>query len=69
MKRPTYFEAINWIAQNDDRHELDVASIAENMTVVFMSAIFGVHVFAVAKDISKYRKSLQQRLSACREAG
>jgi hypothetical protein len=66
MKRPTYFEGISWLAQNDDRHELDVQTISESMAVVFMAAIFGVHVFTVAKDISKYRKSLEQRLSACK---
>ncbi len=55
MIKPTYKSAIEWVAFNDDVEQTDVDVISEQMTVVFISDIFGVDTSKIARDILELR--------------
>ena len=61
MKRPSYREAITWIALNDgagddDAYDADVVSGL--VTAVMLADIFDVPSDRVGRDIVRYRKRL-----------
>ena len=60
MKRPSYKEAIAWIALNDapgDDDALDIEATKCYVTSVLIADIFGVDDEKVGKDIVLFRKN------------
>ena len=56
MKTPTYREAVEWIAVNDDPDETRAARIAQNLTVQLVADLFALSTVTVARDIARVRK-------------
>lgn len=59
MKRPTYRQAVAWIALNDspvDDDALDVEAVHAQLVVGFVADLFGVEQEKVAADVVKYRQ-------------
>lgn len=62
MKRASYREAIEWIAQNDSAgvtpDNADVEAAQDLITAVLVAEIFGVEPAEVGRDIVRRRKML-----------
>ena len=57
MTRPSYREAIRWIAENDEPLIRDTNEIAEFISVMLTADLFGVSPNRVAADVAKRRAS------------
>jgi hypothetical protein len=55
MKRPSYRNAIETVALNDEPTCLDIAEVSGQMTVVLVGWLFEVPAEKVAFDIVAYR--------------
>lgn len=69
MKRASYYEGVMWIALNDDTLDIDPDSVSEYIQVIFMSHLFGVHAFQIAKDVIKIRKGRFFKINSLRKVG
>lgn len=61
MKRASYRQAIDWVAQNDsagDSDALDVDAVSYLVSSVLVADIFDVPCDKVGKDIVRRRKAL-----------
>jgi|ETNvirnome_2_300_1030623.scaffolds.fasta_scaffold91956_2 hypothetical protein len=61
MKRPSYNEAIHWLARNGEDHphqEFDSIVIQYDITTELMAALFDVDPEKVAKDVVALRRRL-----------
>jgi hypothetical protein len=56
MKQPSYREAVEWIALNDDESETRVAVIEGLTTVALVADLFGRSQRTVARAVRNYRK-------------
>lgn len=56
MKRPSYRDAIAWVAQNDDPAVTDPELVHAAVTVGFVADLFGVDQEKVAADVVKFRE-------------
>jgi len=56
MKRPSYRDAIAWVAENDDPSVTDPELVYGAVTVVFVADLFGVEQEKVAADVVKFRE-------------
>lgn len=56
MKRPSYREAIAWVAQNDDASVTDPELVHAAVTVGFVADLFGVEQKKVTADVIKFRE-------------
>lgn len=54
-KRPTYRDAVAWIAENDEPLETDEAAVASFLTTVLIADLFGVPEARVAADVMRHR--------------
>lgn len=55
MKKPTYQNAINWIALNDEPNCLNPRTVSQLISVVLVAAIFGATETQVAYDVLSAR--------------
>lgn len=66
MKRASYREAIDWIAQMDsaaDDDALDIEKVGELITSVLVADIFGVTAGRVGVDVVRRRKAIDVELA------
>lgn len=56
MKRPSYRDAVAWVADNDDSETLDVETVRSYVTVALVADLFGVEQEKVAADVVKFRE-------------
>lgn len=56
FRNPSYREAIDYIAYNDEPTELDPAAMLGMPSVQLVAAIFGTPAKVVADDVVRYRK-------------
>lgn len=57
MKRPTYVQALLWVALEDDPTELDEEQIRSTLTVGLVADLFGVTTEQVSKSVVLIRRS------------
>lgn len=55
MKRPSYKQAVNWIAGNDEPGILDREEMMNLISVVMIADLFEVEPIKVADDVIKAR--------------
>jgi hypothetical protein len=60
MKRASYRDGIDFIAQNDGCDEHDAYHLAGFVTVVMLASIFGVTPERVAADVLRRRNKLEK---------
>lgn len=60
QRNPTVYDAIHWIATNDDVEEMDPNAIARQLSVVMAADLFGVHEAIIAAHIVTIRKALDR---------
>lgn len=58
MKRASYRDAIDFIAQNDEPLELDEGAMSGYASVVLIASIFDVESERVARDVVRLRKRI-----------
>lgn len=58
LKRASYRDAIDFIAQNDEPAEQDEEMVSCLTTVVLVASIFGTDTDRVARDVVRLRKKL-----------
>lgn len=59
MKRPSYREAVAWVAENDSGGSADALEptvVSELVTACLVADLFGVEPERVGQDVVKYRK-------------
>lgn len=56
LKRASYRDGVDFIAMNDEPHDLDVEQIASYTTVVLMAQLFGTTEEKIAADILRIRR-------------
>jgi hypothetical protein len=64
MKRASYRDAIDWVAQNDspaDEGNLHPETVSELVSSVLVADIFGVEVIKVGRDVVRRRLLLQMK--------
>lgn len=68
MKRPSYRDAVDYIAQNDEPTEMhDLGAVRGLVTVQLVAEIFDVHDHKVSTDVLNRRHAIVAQLN--REAG
>lgn len=63
MKRASYRDAVDWIAQNDsgaDPGALDPVTVSELVSSVLVADIFGVDVLKVGADVVRRRLTINK---------
>lgn len=55
-RRPSYREAVIWIAENDEPASDDVAEMENLISVVLVAHLFGTPAHDVARDVIRYRR-------------
>lgn len=58
MKRASYRDGVDFIAQNDEVNERDPQVVDGLATVVMLASIFGVSTDRVARDVVRLREKL-----------
>jgi hypothetical protein len=58
VKRASYRDAVDFIAQNDEPYELDEDVVSGLASVVLVASIFGVESERVARDVVRLRKRI-----------
>lgn len=58
MKRASYRDGVDFIAQNDEPAERDPKEVDGLATVVMLASIFGVSTERVARDVVRLRTKL-----------
>lgn len=53
MKRPSYREAIRWLARNDDTEWLTEQHGIESVSTALVADLFGIDVDRVAQDLRR----------------
>ena len=61
LKRAGYRDAVNFIAENDEPRETELAEIIGTPTVVLVASIFGTTQERVAADVVRERAKLGSR--------
>lgn len=64
VKSPSYKNAVQWIADNDNDVDLDAELIQGYITTALVADLFGVSVEAVAADIARRRVKDQKAAAA-----
>lgn len=54
-KTPSYLDAVEWVAQEDDPVTVDVATIQGYVSVALVADLFGLQTSDVATDVHKVR--------------
>lgn len=60
MKRASYRDGVDFIAQNDEPDELDPSVMDGMASVVMLASIFGVDVNRVARDVIRLREKINK---------
>lgn len=63
MRRASYREAVDWIAQNDSAGDCDACEepvVAAYPTTVLVADIFGLDAQRVARDVVRRRRQLER---------
>lgn len=63
MKRASYRDAIDWVAQNDsaaDDKADDPQTVSELVSSQLVADVFGVESIRVGRDVVRRRKQLEQ---------
>jgi hypothetical protein len=64
---PTYFNAVAWVALNDDTECMDAEQIQEQISAVLVADLFEKEPAEVAQDIIRLRKAHANALTTVKE--
>jgi len=67
MKRASYREAVQWIADNDEPEDRDVEAIAGYVSTLLIADLFDVEPERIARDVAKYRARKPPREPAAQD--